>query len=137
VTDDFDSFERVPPHDAYAEQAALGACLLSPVACAEVLATVAAEAFYRPQHATIYDAIATLFLAGEPVDQITSAASAAQPTCTNWSRPSPPRPTASTTPTSFKTVACAVPSSNSAPDSRRWATAPTGRPLNSSSAPSP
>jgi replicative DNA helicase len=73
VTDDFDSFERVPPHDAYAEQAALGACLLSPVACAEVLATVAAEAFYRPQHATIYDAIATLFLAGEPVDQITLA----------------------------------------------------------------
>jgi replicative DNA helicase len=78
VPDDLDSdfgvpFERVPPHDAYAEQAALGACMLSPAACAEVLAAVAPEAFYRPQHVTIYHAVANLFLAGEPVDQITLA----------------------------------------------------------------
>lgn len=69
MTDEFE--ERTPPRDIAAEQSALGACLLSPVACAEVLAAVAPEAFYRPQHATIYRAIADLFLAGEPVDQIT------------------------------------------------------------------
>jgi hypothetical protein len=73
VTDEFevDPSERTPPRDVSAEQAALGACLLSPLACAEVLAAVAPEAFYRPQHTTIYRAIADLFLAGQPVDQIT------------------------------------------------------------------
>ncbi|TGB11572.1 DnaB-like helicase N-terminal domain-containing protein [Streptomyces sp. MZ04] len=72
MADDLD-FERVPPQDTYAEQAALGACMLSKAACAEVLAAVAAEAFYRPAHATIYSAVAELFQAGEPVDQITLA----------------------------------------------------------------
>jgi len=69
VIDEFE--ERTPPRDIAAEQSALGACMLSPMACAEVLAAVAPEAFYRPQHQTIYHAIADLFLAGEPVDQIT------------------------------------------------------------------
>jgi replicative DNA helicase len=73
VTDESQSFERTPPQDVYAEQAALGACMLSSIACAEVLAAVAPEAFYQPRHATIYSAIAALFLAGEPVDQITLA----------------------------------------------------------------
>lgn len=68
---DDDFIGRTPPRDLAAEKSALGACMLSPVACAEVLAAVAPEAFYLPQHVTIYNAIASLFLAGEPVDQIT------------------------------------------------------------------
>lgn len=73
MTDDFDPdfTGRTPPRDIAAEQSALGACLLSPLACAEVLAAVAPDAFYQPQHVTIYNAIADLFLAGQPVDQIT------------------------------------------------------------------
>jgi replicative DNA helicase len=73
VTDEFDSdfTGRTPPRDLAAEQSALGACMLSPLACAEVLAAVAPDAFYQPQHVTIYNAIADLFLAGQPVDQIT------------------------------------------------------------------
>jgi replicative DNA helicase len=73
VTDDFDPdfTGRTPPRDIAAEKSALGACMLSPLACAEVLAAVAPEAFYQPQHVTIYNAIADLFLAGQPVDQIT------------------------------------------------------------------
>jgi hypothetical protein len=64
-------FERTPPRDAFAEQAALGACLMSRDACAEVLAAVAPEAFYQPRHTIIYWAIATLFTTNQPVDQIT------------------------------------------------------------------
>ncbi|MFD9630121.1 DnaB-like helicase N-terminal domain-containing protein [Streptomyces violascens] len=63
--------ERVPPRDILAEQSALGACLMSPLACAEVLAASAAEAYYQPRHVTIYRAIAALFSQKQPVDQIT------------------------------------------------------------------
>lgn len=76
MTDDIDgnpAFERTPPSDTAAERCALGACLMSPVACAEVLAAVTPEAYYIPRHQTIHRAIADLFLAGEPVDQITVA----------------------------------------------------------------
>lgn len=68
-----DLLERTPPRDIAAEQSALGACLMSRSACAEVLATVTPEAYYKPQHATIHCAIADLFMAGEPIDQITVA----------------------------------------------------------------
>ncbi|MEV0220830.1 DnaB-like helicase N-terminal domain-containing protein [Streptomyces sp. NPDC050704] len=68
---DFPPFERKPPNDIDAEKSALGSCLMSQRACAEVLAAVAPEAYYKPQHATIHRAIADLFVAGQPVDQIT------------------------------------------------------------------
>ncbi|MGW5636665.1 DnaB-like helicase N-terminal domain-containing protein, partial [Streptomyces sp. NPDC003832] len=68
MPDDADFIGRTPPRDLAAERSALGACMLSPIACAEVLAAVAPDAFYLPQHVTIYNAIAGLFLAGEPVD---------------------------------------------------------------------
>lgn len=73
MTDEFeqDPFERTPPRDLAAERSALGSCLMSQQACAEVLAAVAPEAYYLPAHQTIHRAIADLFLAGEPVDQIT------------------------------------------------------------------
>ena len=64
-------YERTPPHDVLAEQAALGACLLSAKACAEVLASVIPEAFYQPRHALIFQAIGELQQTGERVDQVT------------------------------------------------------------------
>lgn len=68
---DLPPFERKPPNDIDAEKSALGACLMSQRACAEVLAAVAPEAYYQPKHATIHRAIADLFVAKQPVDQIT------------------------------------------------------------------
>lgn len=73
MTDQYEEtgpFGRTPPRDVAAEQSALGACIMSKRACAEVLAAVAEEAFWEPQHQTIYRAIASMFLAGQPIDQI-------------------------------------------------------------------
>lgn len=73
---DYDSpaaFERVPPNDLIAEQGAIGACLMTATARAEVLAASTPEAYYRPAHQTILRAIADLHQAGERVDQITLA----------------------------------------------------------------
>lgn len=73
MTDDFetDPFERTPPRDIAAERSALGSCLMSPQACAEVLAASAPEAYYLPAHQTIHRAIAELAAASQPVDEIT------------------------------------------------------------------
>ncbi|MFL4904870.1 DnaB-like helicase N-terminal domain-containing protein [Streptomyces sp. MMS24-I2-30] len=65
------AFERTPPQDIAAEQAALGACLIDRKACAEVLAAVTPDAFYQPRHEVIYRAIADLHQVGETVDQLT------------------------------------------------------------------
>ncbi|MGY1579192.1 DnaB-like helicase N-terminal domain-containing protein [Streptomyces sp. MN13] len=64
-------YERTPPHDVLAEQAALGACLLDRRACAEVLAAVRPEAFYQPRHEIIFSAIYELNQSGQTVDQVT------------------------------------------------------------------
>jgi replicative DNA helicase len=64
-------YERPLPRDLYAEQAALGACLMDKRARAEVLEAVTAEAFYDPRHETIYQAVSELHRLGEQVDQIT------------------------------------------------------------------
>jgi replicative DNA helicase len=63
--------ERTPPRDLYAEQAALGSCLMEKRYRAEVLAAVNAEAYYDPRHTVIHQAIAELHTMGENVDQIT------------------------------------------------------------------
>ncbi|MET7688036.1 AAA family ATPase [Streptomyces sp. NPDC005483] len=47
--------------------------MLSRAACAEVLAAVAPEAFYKPPHVTIFNAITHMFLQGHRIDQITVA----------------------------------------------------------------
>ena len=65
---------RVPPHDLAAEQALLGAMLLTSSAIADAVELTSAEAFYRPAHAHIFDAVAALYGAGEPVDTVTVAA---------------------------------------------------------------
>ena len=61
------------PQDVAAEQAVLGAMLLSRDARDEVAAMIAGPDFYRPTHEHIYDAITTLHDAREPVDAVTVA----------------------------------------------------------------
>jgi len=63
---------RVPPHNLEAEEAALGACLLSPGAAAAVVAIVSPDDYYRPAHQHIADAIARIIGAGDAqVDAVT------------------------------------------------------------------
>lgn len=66
---DFDA--SPPPHDIGAEQATLGAALLSPAAATEIAEIVARDDFYRPQHQTIYDRIMGMRRDGVPVDATT------------------------------------------------------------------
>ena len=63
-------FERTPPHDALAEQCALGGMLLSKDAISEVVEIVRSADFYRPAHQVIFDTAVDLFARGEPVDAI-------------------------------------------------------------------
>lgn len=74
------SFERIPPggaaEDIEAEQSTLGGMLLSKDAIEEVVADTKLQGrdFYRPAHATVYEAIVDLYAKGEPADPITVAA---------------------------------------------------------------
>jgi replicative DNA helicase len=63
-------FDRTPPADLAAEQAVLGAMLLSKDAIADVVESLNVEDFYRPAHATIYSAILDLYGRGEPADAV-------------------------------------------------------------------
>jgi replicative DNA helicase len=68
-------FERVPPNDRGAEQAVLGAMLLSKNAIADAVDNLRSAAdFYAAQHQTIYLAILDLYERNERVDPITAAA---------------------------------------------------------------
>jgi replicative DNA helicase len=74
VTDDleFDTLEQAPPHDYLAEQATLGAMLISSHAISDVIGTgLRGAEFYRPAHETIHDTIVGLYAAGDPADPIT------------------------------------------------------------------
>lgn len=62
-----------PPNDPLAEQAVLGAMLLSKDAIPQVTGILTAADFYRPAHALIFTAIVALASAGEPVDPVTVA----------------------------------------------------------------
>jgi replicative DNA helicase len=64
-------FTRTDPHDIRAEQAVLGAMLLSAAAVEACLAALAREDFYRPAHGTIFACIAAMARDSEPVDAIT------------------------------------------------------------------
>jgi len=68
------SLERgsAPPHDIEAEQSVLSAILLSERTLYGVVITgqLRPEDFYRPQHAAIYDAMMSLYNAGEPIDSL-------------------------------------------------------------------
>src|SRR5687768_14244047 len=62
---------RVPPQNIEAEESLLGAMLLSKEAIATAVETVSAADFYQPAHAHLFEAIVTLYGAGEPVDPTT------------------------------------------------------------------
>jgi replicative DNA helicase len=65
---------RVPPYNLEAEESLLGAMLLSRdaiVAASEM--GVSADDFYKPAHAHVFDAITSLYSAGEPADPVTVA----------------------------------------------------------------
>jgi replicative DNA helicase len=62
---------RIPPQNTEAEESLLGAMLLSKDAIATAVETVAAADFYKPAHAHLFEAIVTLYGAGEPVDPVT------------------------------------------------------------------
>src|SRR5258708_39415691 len=64
---------RVPPHNLQAEESLLGAMLLSKDAIASAVETVSVDHFYKPAHAHIFEAITSLYGAGEPVDPVTVA----------------------------------------------------------------
>ncbi|MFN2389470.1 MAG: replicative DNA helicase [Actinomycetota bacterium] len=67
---------RIPPHNLDAEQSVLGAMLESRDAIAnaiEVIPPDNADAFYKPAHQEIYDAILDLYNRGEAADAITLA----------------------------------------------------------------
>jgi replicative DNA helicase len=62
---------RVPPQNLEAEESLLGAMLLSKDAIATAVETVSAADFYNPAHAHLFEAVVTLYGAGEPVDPVT------------------------------------------------------------------
>ncbi|MGH9245797.1 MAG: replicative DNA helicase [Acidimicrobiales bacterium] len=64
---------RVPPHNLQAEESLLGAMLLSRDAIANAVEVVGADDFYKPAHGHIFEAVTSLFAAGEPVDPVTVA----------------------------------------------------------------
>ena len=69
-----DDMERQPPNDTAAEQAVLGAMMLSRTAIADVIETLrGAGDFYRPAHQDIYEAILGMYGRGKPVDPVTLA----------------------------------------------------------------
>ncbi len=64
---------RVPPHNLEAEEALLGAMMLSKDAIAIATERVWHEDFYKPSHAHIFEAITALYREGEAVDHVTVA----------------------------------------------------------------
>lgn len=64
---------RVPPNNIDAERAVLSAALLSRQAIADLETMLAADDFYKPAHAHIWNSVVSLASLGEPVDVITVA----------------------------------------------------------------
>jgi len=64
---------RVPPHNADAEASLIGAMLLSRDAIGPAVELLDGDQFYVPAHGYIFDAIASLYGAGEPADPVTVA----------------------------------------------------------------
>lgn len=63
--------DKIPPHDAVAEQSLLGSIMLSKEAISEVVEQVAAEDFYLESHRSVFSAICSLYADNRPVDTVT------------------------------------------------------------------
>lgn len=74
IPDDISALERAEPHDLAAEQSALGAALISRDALGNVLGQLHPDAYYRPAHGLIHQAMAALAETGLPVDAVTVVA---------------------------------------------------------------
>lgn len=64
---------RIPPHDLPAEEALLGACLLSNPAIEAAMSALTPADFYSPLNQRVFDAMCVLHTAGERADQVTLA----------------------------------------------------------------
>lgn len=62
---------KLPPQAVALEQAVLGAMLQDKKGVDEVIDMLEPEAFYKPSHRVIYDAISTLFKESAPIDILT------------------------------------------------------------------
>ena len=62
---------KVPPHSLEAEQSFLGGLMLDPHAWLKVADRVRAEDFYRPSHRIVFEVMAGLADANEPIDAVT------------------------------------------------------------------
>ena len=62
---------RIPPHNIEAEQAVLGACLISPRTGSEVAARINGEVWFHQHHALIWAGMEALMDGGTVIDQIT------------------------------------------------------------------
>lgn len=67
-------FDRVPPQNAEAEQAVLGAILLDSQTLSTVMEVIRPEDFYRSSHQVIFEVMTELGEENEPVDLITVTA---------------------------------------------------------------
>jgi replicative DNA helicase len=65
------SLERLPPQSLDAEQAVLGALLVSPDGMSRVVDLLDADSFYRKAHQVVYAAMLDLFDHNEPIDIVT------------------------------------------------------------------
>jgi len=65
--------DRIPPNNQQAEEALLGACLLSKTAMETALKLVSPADFYKPSNGTIFGALANLWSAGQPLDTVSVA----------------------------------------------------------------
>lgn len=71
MTDTYEpTMGALPPHNIEAEQATLGAMMLSPSVTARIMEIVKTDHFFRPAHQVIFDAITGLHTAGKPHDAL-------------------------------------------------------------------
>lgn len=66
-----EDFASLEPHDIAAEQAVLGAMLLSAAAAESCRAALSPDDFYRPAHGLIFRHVTAMMRAGDPVDAVT------------------------------------------------------------------
>lgn len=64
------AIDRIPPQNLEAEQAILGSLMVDRDLVPIVSEIVQKSDFYAPHHATVYDAITSLYERGEPVDKV-------------------------------------------------------------------
>ncbi len=64
-------FQKVPPHDAEAEQAVLSSMFIDREAVSTAMEILKADDFYRPDNKLVFEAALELFSKGEPIDIIT------------------------------------------------------------------